>query len=124
MKSLCMSVFLVLAIPGAVCFPDSVTLTILHTNDTYGRLLPYSEGDMTLGGVLRRVYLINQIRKENPGNVIVLDAGDAIGPYPLAAFDSGKTVIHINNSWSRFFQTKLGNYDRIIIISNRAFKQV
>jgi len=100
----------VLVISCAICFAEDVTLTILHTNDTYGRLLPFPKGDVQVGGALRRAYLIHQIREERPNNVLVLDAGDAIGPYPLAAFDSGETVIQIMNEMGYTAMT-LGNHE-------------
>ena len=92
-----------------ICLSEELTLTVLHTNDTYGRLLTYPGKDLSMGGVLRRAYLIQQIRKENQ-NTIVLDAGDAIGPYPLAAFDSGETVIRMMNMMGYTAMT-LGNHE-------------
>jgi 5'-nucleotidase len=91
-------------------FAEDVTLTILHTNDTYGQLLPFSKEGMKVGGVLRRAYLIRQIREEQPDNLIVLDAGDAIGPHPLAAFDSGETVIQLMNEMG-YTAMALGNHE-------------
>ena len=107
---LCLLPLFGLGIPCAVCFAEDVTLTILHTNDTYGRLLPFSKEDVKVGGALRRVYLIRQIKKEQPNNVMVLDAGDAIGPYPLAAFDSGETVIQLMNEMG-YTAMALGNHE-------------
>ena len=93
----CLTFLFILATSDAFSTSRSFTLTILHTNDTYGRLQPFSIADTKFGGVLSRAYMIRQVRQENPNAVIVLDAGDAIGPYPLAAFDSGKTVIGLMN---------------------------
>ncbi len=101
---------LVLAPSDALSTSRSVTLTILHTNDTYGRLQPFSVAGTRFGGVLGRAHLIRQLRKENPDGVIVLDAGDATGPYPLAAFDSGKTVIELMNGMGYTAMT-LGNHE-------------
>ena len=86
------------------------TLTILHTNDTYGRLTPFEKDDATVGGVLRRAYLIRQIRAAAKENLLLLDSGDAIGPYPLAAFDSGETVIQLMNEMGYTAMT-LGNHE-------------
>jgi 5'-nucleotidase / UDP-sugar diphosphatase len=72
---------------------ESVRLTILHTNDTHGRLLPFSypqsvEADSTLGrmperrdigGIARRATLVARIRAEQRRRGIpvwLLDAGD------------------------------------------------
>ena len=106
----CWVILFGLVILYTVCFAEDVTLTILHTNDTYGQLLPFSKEDMKVGGVLRRAYLIHQIREKQPDNLIVLDAGDAIGPYSLAAFDSGKTVIQLMNEMG-YTAMALGNHE-------------
>lgn len=106
----CLTFLLILATSDALSTPRSVTLTILHTNDTYGRLEPFSITDTKFGGVLSRAYMIHQVREETPNGVIVLDAGDAIGPYPLAAFDSGKTVIELMNRMGYTAMT-LGNHE-------------
>ena len=107
MRTLLLTLF-ILVIP-AFCMSEEVTLTVLHTNDTYGRLLPYPAEKIDVGGVLRRAYLIQQIRKESQ-NTIVLDAGDALGPYPLAAFDSGETVIRMMNMMG-YTAMALGNHE-------------
>ena len=55
---------IVLLVFGAMynpCFSENTVLTILHTNDTYGRLLPFSKDGTEFGGVLRRAYIIRQI---------------------------------------------------------------
>src|SRR5687768_5187709 len=67
-----------------------VELTILHTNDTHGHLLPYSypetfdansdlaklEARANIGGAARRATLINQIRREKSRRTLLIDAGD------------------------------------------------
>lgn len=50
-------------------------IIILHTNDTHSALDP---DDKNLGGVLRRKALIDSIRQENPGRVLLVDCGDAV----------------------------------------------
>lgn len=61
-------------------------LVILHTNDLHSRLegyaptseyTPYTTGDdMTEGGFSRLASIIKKEKSENPGNILVLDAGD------------------------------------------------
>lgn len=58
-------------------------LTILHTNDTHSRIEQFDSsgtscdpGETCYGGVARRNYMINTIRKEG-GNLLLVDAGDA-----------------------------------------------
>ena len=50
-------------------------IIILHTNDTHSALDP---DDKNLGGVLRRKVLIDSIRQEKPGRVLLVDCGDAV----------------------------------------------
>ncbi|MCZ6676975.1 MAG: bifunctional UDP-sugar hydrolase/5'-nucleotidase, partial [Candidatus Poribacteria bacterium] len=87
-----------------------MTLTILHTNDTYGQLQPVSTGEgKSIGGVLRRAALIRQIGREVTGNLL-LDAGDALGPYPLARSDQGETVIDMMNQMG-YAGMAIGNHE-------------
>ncbi len=61
-------------------------LVILHTNDLHSRLegyapsseyTPYTTGDdMTAGGFSRLASIIKKEKSDNPGNTLVLDAGD------------------------------------------------
>ncbi len=50
-------------------------IVILHTNDTHSALDP---DDKNLGGVLRRKVLIDSIREARPGQVLLVDCGDAV----------------------------------------------
>jgi 5'-nucleotidase/UDP-sugar diphosphatase len=70
-------VALVLALAPPVWAQGPVTLTILHTNDTHAHLEPFEPfGQPLQGGVARRFTAIQQVKDEG-GNVLVLDAGDA-----------------------------------------------
>ena len=68
---------------SALAQGGSFTLTILHTNDTHSRIEQFDSsgtscdpGETCYGGVARRNYMINTIRKEG-GNLLLVDAGDA-----------------------------------------------
>ncbi len=100
----------IIVISSHTSFSEELKLTIVHTNDTYGRLLTFDIDGTELGGIARRAYVINKIMNENPENTIVLDAGDALGPYPLSGFDQGKTVVQIMNKIGYSAMT-LGNND-------------
>ncbi|MDE6384383.1 MAG: bifunctional metallophosphatase/5'-nucleotidase [Paramuribaculum sp.] len=50
-------------------------VTILHTNDTHSIIDPYYE--TKLGGAMRRMALIDSVRRADP-NVLLVDAGDAV----------------------------------------------
>ncbi|MBI1930466.1 hypothetical protein HYR99_40240 [Candidatus Poribacteria bacterium] len=49
---------------------ETVTVTILHTNDTYGRLQPFRLPTGEVGGLARRSYLIHKIVKEVGGGAL------------------------------------------------------
>ena len=71
--------------------PDTVRVQILHSNDVYGQLLRQGVDGDQKGGMAARVHLIRRLQKEYP--TMVLDAGDALGPGTLSAWDVGKTMI-------------------------------
>ncbi len=80
---------LLLALPSLAA--DRVSLTILHTNDFHGMMLPFDYADrdgffktpaLDVGGMARRASLIKSIRSATP-YVAVVDAGDVFtrGPW-------------------------------------------
>jgi 2',3'-cyclic-nucleotide 2'-phosphodiesterase (5'-nucleotidase family) len=74
-------------------------LTILHTNDVHGHMLPYDYGDqMDVGGAARRATLIDQIRRETHHPVLLVDSGDVITRGPLWTEFEGKLDIDVMNS--------------------------
>ncbi|MBM3262764.1 MAG: bifunctional metallophosphatase/5'-nucleotidase [candidate division Zixibacteria bacterium] len=72
---------------------DTVAVSILHSNDVSGRLVRRATAEGQIGGMAARVRLIREIAAAEP--VVALDAGSAIGPDPLSASDSGKTMIDL-----------------------------
>src|SRR5690606_32543092 len=74
----------------AGAFAAPVDLTILHTNDTHDRLLPFdSRNGKDLGGIARRAALIKQIKAQTAGT-LVLDAGDVFQGTPIYTFYLGE----------------------------------
>jgi 5'-nucleotidase / UDP-sugar diphosphatase len=64
---------------SACSFAREVTLTLLFTNDHHGQVDPVHQDDPSkpVGGVTRRMALIEKIRKEvGPDHVVLLDSGD------------------------------------------------
>ncbi len=64
-------------------------ITILHTNDIHGHIEAWRgwEGELagkTIGGMDHLATAIKQVRAENGANVLLLDAGDAIGDTMIA----------------------------------------
>lgn len=68
-------------------------ITILHTNDIHGRVMPRGEP----GGLARIATLVRQIRAEMP-NVVLLDAGDIIHGTPEDYLSAGKASIGAMNA--------------------------
>jgi len=71
---------------SSVLWAGDMHLTVFHSNDLYGELMP--RGD--LGGMAARVRLIRELSQST--NAVVLDAGDALGPEALSWFDEGATM--------------------------------
>jgi 2',3'-cyclic-nucleotide 2'-phosphodiesterase (5'-nucleotidase family) len=93
---------------------DRMQLTILHTNDIHGHIASWRgwEGDLsgrTLGGFDRLATAVARVRNESK-NVLLLDAGDAIGDTSVAASTEGKAVIELMNE-VRYDAMTLGNHE-------------
>src|SRR5437660_12623867 len=67
-----------LASAAAALNPDTVCISILHTTDLHGHILPTSDYDANRdrGGFARCAAQITRWRRETP-NAILLDVGDA-----------------------------------------------
>ncbi|MDP6777723.1 MAG: 5'-nucleotidase C-terminal domain-containing protein, partial [Candidatus Latescibacteria bacterium] len=57
----------------------------------YGTLQRQGSGDDSTGGMAPRVHLIRGLQAGGP--TVVLDAGDALGPETLSAWDQGKAMV-------------------------------
>ena len=67
-------------------------ITILHTNDVHSHIDPFPITDPhnpNKGGIARRAYLIDQVRKENP-HTLLFDAGDIFQGTPYFNFYGGE----------------------------------
>lgn len=99
-----LAVFLAFALcilPSAWSSPEYRSIAILHTNDMHDRLLPFDylpgdEGNINLpyeknvGGIARIASLAEKIEKEQRGNVLLLDAGDALEGTAFCAYFKGE----------------------------------
>lgn len=74
-----------------------MTLTILHTSEHHGSVLPFDVGDVKdVGGVVARATLIERVRKEAP-NVLLLDSGDIlIGTAMSSVFRGEPNILAMN----------------------------
>ena len=91
---------------------QDVKLTILHTNDTHGHLLPFSYPDIRdknsfvsllrqkrdIGGAARRATLIKRIRAESGHATLVTDSGDICDGTPFSTEYHGDADIAVMNA--------------------------
>ncbi len=99
--SLCVFLITSLIVPATPALadqPKDVHLTILHTNDTHGHLLPFDMPETfdpgselsrlparrNIGGAARRATLIKQYRKKLGSHLLVIDAGDICDGTPFS----------------------------------------
>src|SRR5436853_3438256 len=74
-------------------------LTLLHTNDVHGHMLPFDYGDQSnVGGAARRASLVDRIRRETHHPVLLVDSGDTITRGPLWTEFEGKLDIDVMNA--------------------------
>ncbi len=122
---LCLVALLVIGSTSGYCLAES--LTILHTNDTHGHLLPFSYPSLTdfssslsglqerkdIGGIARRAALVRQIRSEMKRKgtpVWLVDAGDFSDGTPFSIEYHGEADVTAMNAAGYNFAT-LGNHE-------------
>jgi 2',3'-cyclic-nucleotide 2'-phosphodiesterase/3'-nucleotidase len=78
--------------------PDVVRLSILHTTDLHGHILPSAnyDGRSDLGGLARCATQIERWRRENP-NSLLIDIGDVYQGTQFALDDQGRSMIDLFN---------------------------
>jgi 2',3'-cyclic-nucleotide 2'-phosphodiesterase (5'-nucleotidase family) len=91
--------------------PDAVTISILHTTDLHGHILPTSDYNdrPNLGGLARCASQIRQWRRENP-NSILLDIGDVHQGTEFGLRTRGATMIRCFNALA-YDAWVIGNHD-------------
>lgn len=99
----------------AVCAAEQPAhITILHVNDTHGRVLPYIEKSVNentpSSGAAYLARMIETARSENPDGTLLLSAGDMFQGTPLSNVFKGQPVIEIMN-YLRFDAMTLGNHE-------------
>ncbi|MBR4218639.1 MAG: metallophosphatase [Bacteroidales bacterium] len=90
-------------------FYGQSTLTILHTNDTHSRIEPFDDHGTMIGGSLRRLEYIRQVRAEQP-NVLLFDAGDYWQGTPYFNLFGGRVEIEMMNRMG-YDAATLGNHE-------------
>lgn len=71
----------------------SETVTVMHFNDSHSRVF---EGDYDGMGFAKMATLVDQIRNENPG-ALLLDAGDTYHGQTFASLVEGESLVRITN---------------------------
>ncbi len=76
----------------------SVTLSILHTTDLHGHILPTStyEGEGDLGGLARCATQVRQWQTQNPNNILI-DIGDVYQGTHVSRMTGGQVMIDLFN---------------------------
>jgi 5'-nucleotidase / UDP-sugar diphosphatase len=92
------SAFPTLASATAVLEPDTVCISILHTTDLHGHILPTWDYDGTAdrGGLGRCVTQIRRWRRQNP-NSILIDVGDVYQGTEVSLRNRGELMIDLFN---------------------------
>ncbi len=114
---------------------QTASLTILHTNDTHGHLLPFSYPDSAasgrelqglrtykdIGGIARRATLVQRVRAEQKARGIetwLIDAGDYSDGTPFSTEYHGEADVAAMNAAGYDFGT-IGNHE-----TNNTFAQL
>src|SRR6266513_2701271 len=92
------SAFPTLASAAAALEPDTICISILHTTDLHGHILPTSDYDGTAdrGGLARCVTQIRQWRRQNPNSMLV-DIGDVYQGTEVSLRNKGELMIDLFN---------------------------
>ncbi len=87
-----------LASAAASLEPDTVCVSILHTTDLHGHILPTSDYDGTAdrGGLARCVTQIRRWRRQNPNSILV-DVGDVYQGTEVSLRNKGELMIDLFN---------------------------
>src|SRR5438132_159927 len=93
-----LSAFPTLASASAALEPDTVCISILHTTDLHGHILPTADynGNSDYGGVARCAAQIRQWRRQNP-NSILIDVGDVYQGTEVSLRNKGTLMIDLFN---------------------------
>ena len=85
------AIFVFTNITAPCCAQELKKITILYTNDTHSRLIPFDRPDIgkSVGGIERRAEYFRSVKKQEPG-VLIVDAGDLSQGTPFYNFFKGE----------------------------------
>ncbi len=97
--------------PAAALSPDVIQISILHTTDLHGHILPTADyaGHPDLGGLARCITQIRRWQEENP-NSLLIDIGDVYQGTQFALSDQGRSMIDLFNLL-RYDAWVVGNHE-------------
>ena len=107
---------LIFSFPPALLAKETapVDLTILHVNDTHGRILPYTEATSSerqmVGGAAYLAPMIQAERSKNPDGILLLSAGDTFQGTPVSNLFKGRSVTDVMN-YLKFDAMAVGNHE-------------
>jgi 5'-nucleotidase / UDP-sugar diphosphatase len=90
---------------------DTVTISILHTTDLHGHILPTTgyDGAADVGGLARCVTQLRRWRRENPNNLLI-DIGDVYQGTDVALRTRGALMVDLFN-YLKFDAWVVGNHE-------------
>ena len=115
-KTIILLSLLILSLPPALLAKEiaTVDLTILHVNDTHGRILPYVEATSSdkqmVGGAAYLARMIEEERLKNPNGTLLLSAGDMFQGTPVSNLFKGRSVTDVMN-YLKFDAMTIGNHE-------------
>jgi 5'-nucleotidase / UDP-sugar diphosphatase len=106
-----LSAFPTLASAAAAVETDTVCISILHTTDLHGHILPTSDYDGTAdrGGLARCATQIRRWRRQNP-NSILIDVGDVYQGTDVSLRNKGELMIDLFN-YLKYDAWVIGNHE-------------
>ncbi|MBK7862807.1 MAG: bifunctional metallophosphatase/5'-nucleotidase [Archangiaceae bacterium] len=96
--------------PAEVKEAGPIHLTIVGTNDLHGWLMAIAEGGVKAGGLAALAGYVKILREENPGGVLLLDAGDLFQGTLASNLSEGEAVIAAMNAVG-FDAAAIGNHE-------------
>ncbi len=91
-----------------------VGITILHVNDTHGRIMPEIEKSVNqkrpVGGAAWLAKMVEKEREKNPGGTLLLSAGDMFQGTAVSKEFNGKPVLEVMNAM-KFDAMVVGNHE-------------